>query len=358
MLDLSCDMRNRLTRPPVASLARAARRGFTLVELLVVIAVIGVLIALLLPAVQAAREAARLASCRNNLRQVALALHNYASATNERLPASWRTSYPLAWRNHSWRVELLGRLEQQPLMDALNLAAPTTAPPNAELAKTSLSVFQCPSTPEHPRRLKALGAADGQLEGVDFAACDYVSIFAVGEFTERSPAAWFEAAPEYTPDQLGVEGVLGLLRRARTVPPSLVSVEDGLSNTLLVVEQAQRPDAYGRGFALIILFSEGITGAADAAGGEPDLPGAPAFTEVYDLVGASQGAWISVEGGVLQAEGVNQNNQQDPYGFHVAGAQAALCDGSVRLLHEQIDQGVLRAIASREGREIVDARDW
>ena len=102
------------------------RRGFTLIELLVVIAIIAVLIALLLPAVQAAREAARRAQCVNNLKQLALACHNYAQTTNT-FPANLylHPCYATAnyyWNNSSWIVFLLPDMEQQPLYNAINFS--------------------------------------------------------------------------------------------------------------------------------------------------------------------------------------------------------------------------------------------
>src|SRR5438874_13217629 len=98
-------------------------RGFTLIELLVVIAIIGVLIALLLPAVQAAREAARRVHCTNNLKQIALALHNYADV-NGVLPmgsmAQTCEFVPGLCVSHGPFVAMLPQLEQQPLFNAVN----------------------------------------------------------------------------------------------------------------------------------------------------------------------------------------------------------------------------------------------
>ena len=105
---------------------KRAARGFTLIELLVVIAIIAVLIALLLPAVQAAREAARRAQCVNNLKQLALACHNYVSATDI-LPANLYlhpayTTNTYNWNNSSWLVFTLPYMEQQPLYNAINFS--------------------------------------------------------------------------------------------------------------------------------------------------------------------------------------------------------------------------------------------
>src|SRR5262245_23444400 len=109
------------------------RSGFTLIELLVVIAIIAVLIGLLLPAVQSAREAARRAQCTNNLKQLGIALHNYENAYSA-LPfgkgADYSSVLPNApvyarWSTHS---QLLGFLEQKPLYDAINFNLPPETP--------------------------------------------------------------------------------------------------------------------------------------------------------------------------------------------------------------------------------------
>ena len=97
---------------------RRARRGFTLIELLVVIAIIAVLIALLLPAVQAAREAGGGAQCVNNLKQIGLAIHNYHQALNTLPPADLTNT----WADFSSNVFLLPYMEQQPLYNAINFA--------------------------------------------------------------------------------------------------------------------------------------------------------------------------------------------------------------------------------------------
>jgi len=132
------------------------RRAFTLIELLVVIAIIAVLIALLLPAVQAAREAARRAQCSNNLKQIGLGLHNYASAYDCFPPGQQRVWSALAGRlvngDFSAHVRILGFMEQQPLANAANFSVPILndtygAAANETIALTRVSIFLCPSSP-------------------------------------------------------------------------------------------------------------------------------------------------------------------------------------------------------------------
>ena len=129
-----------------------APRGFTLIELLVVIAIIAVLAALLLPAVQQAREAARRASCRNNLKQIGLALHNYESlhrvfpsSSTSRIDFGVWSSNPTDFHLHSWTSMLLPNLDQTLLYNQLNFRVSALDPANAATASELISVFRCPS---------------------------------------------------------------------------------------------------------------------------------------------------------------------------------------------------------------------
>lgn len=128
------------------------RNGFTLIELLVVISIIGVLIALLLPAVQAVREAARRAHCINNLKQMGLALQNYHDAVGT-FPMSYAarsrfidgaTDTAPGW---GWGSMILAQLEQGPLFNALNFVLPVEGPQNSTVIRSILSAYLCPSDP-------------------------------------------------------------------------------------------------------------------------------------------------------------------------------------------------------------------
>src|SRR6056297_4055498 len=125
------------------------KRGFTLIELLVVIAIIAVLVALLLPAVQQAREAARRSSCKNNLKQLGLALHNYHD-THGMFPINWGTGYdgttnPTSSIQFSWMTYILPYIEESALYDTINFNEALDDPNNNAAASTVIDTYLCPS---------------------------------------------------------------------------------------------------------------------------------------------------------------------------------------------------------------------
>src|SRR5258708_5754449 len=127
------------------------RRGFTLIELLVVIAIIAVLIALLLPAVQAAREAARRAQCVNNLKQLGLAVMNYADV-NGALPPTAINAKPSngLTPDFSMKTRLLPHMEQTPAYNALNFSAYYNSAQNFTVRCMAINTFVCPSDGSNP----------------------------------------------------------------------------------------------------------------------------------------------------------------------------------------------------------------
>ena len=170
--------------------ASQLRRGFTLIELLVVIAMIAILVGLLLPAVQAVREAARRAQCSNNLKQIGLAMHNYHGSRNT-FPPGYVTAVSATapgaelgpgW---GWGALILAELEQKPIYDGVNFNLQLTDPGSQTVRTTNISVYLCPSNAfTGPITLKN---ASGTVLVSDLSASQYVA--SVGQFEpDDSPA--------------------------------------------------------------------------------------------------------------------------------------------------------------------------
>jgi prepilin-type N-terminal cleavage/methylation domain-containing protein len=219
-----------------------SRRGFTLIELLVVIAVIALLIALLLPAVQNAREAARRMQCRNNLRQIALALHNYhGSYTMFPFGAGTRPGATDPFTDFEWRATgftlLLPYLDQQPLYALYDFncgtggcgdVAMNPQPQTQFLRQSNLAVFRCPSGFElsiNPRE----GHLDASNGGVTFGSS---YCFNSGRKWSTSPTAYFgRSLASRDPARVGPF--------AGNSSTRLRDIRDGTSNTILVGEAEQ-----------------------------------------------------------------------------------------------------------------------
>ena len=303
--------------------------GFTLVELLVVITVLSLLVALLLSAVQSAREASRTTTCQNHLRQTGLAAIQYADAHQGRLPSLWCTDRIPPWENCSWRARLLPFLEEQVLYDEIRFNEAPLESHNLSLAMKRIAVFECPSSPQSPRTVPALGS--GPTPGADLrlAATDYAGVHDVSSVQTSYPlnGVWSggsklsDIPPSITPVPLDARSA-----KLRNTCGSFRFVLDGLSHTALIIEQAGKPTGWEQGRKPI---------------------------EYMPI----EGAWMTCEYASYQANGINRHNFQDPYGFH-SGAMVVLCDGSVDLLPAAMASPVLRALLSRDGNEIVGSDDW
>jgi len=191
------------------------KNGFTLVELLVVIAIIGILIGMLLPAVQSVREAARRAQCQNKLRQLGLASLNYESARQALPPGVTDDDANLLDANHTGFVFLLPFMEQANLADQFDLTTDWKSSTNAPLAMIVLPELQCPSNSQS----EVSAAETGNFAG---AATDYA-------FSKGS-TAYLSNSDE---SQNGMFDVNSDLK--------LAAVTDGLSNTMMLGEAASNP---------------------------------------------------------------------------------------------------------------------
>ena len=202
---------------------RQVRKGFTLIELLVVIGIIAILIGLLLPAVQAAREAARRARCANNLRQLILATHSFESTFGGFPPAQfWGPNVdPMDPKEgfYSVQCKLLSYVEQASLYDSINFSLPSGYPNylqkyHSTSAAQMINVFLCPSDP--------------RIRSTPFAVNSYRACTGLGE--SRSPGG-------VTIELLNNDGVFAPTDYGQSRVLPLSSIVDGLSNTLAFSEK-------------------------------------------------------------------------------------------------------------------------
>jgi prepilin-type N-terminal cleavage/methylation domain-containing protein len=216
---------------PISLRTRANRSGFTLVEVLVVITVIGILIALLLPAVQAAREASRRIQCAGNLRQLALGCHNYADVFGT-LPIGIPQMYDpdpslnFYGATQSIFVSMLGQLDQQPLYNAVNFSRSIFASANATICATGLEVLWCPSDPSIRMQVEYPFYEDPFKEKIRFssyAGCTGIWYAELSDFPNPlSPAL--------------IDQINGLFTANRGI--RFAEIADGTSQTMLLSERA------------------------------------------------------------------------------------------------------------------------
>jgi prepilin-type N-terminal cleavage/methylation domain-containing protein/prepilin-type processing-associated H-X9-DG protein len=371
---------------------RTERRGFTLVELLVVIAIVGTLIGLLLPAVQSARESARRTACASNLRQLPLAFHNYESAKKmlpplKRLygddkmsPAAAGCEPGMAFR--SWAADVLPYLEESALMAAYDLSknwwvnADNTVPPggtagvldtpvtgNRALARTQLPLLQCASAP-FPNRIqdKIETAASGKPRKTG--ACgDYFLVAGTGTNFNNlagltTSTGTVAAGPGATETWSGCPN--SRLSGAPVARPrsTLAKITDGLSKTILLAECAGREDVWraGQRTPANADNNSGNTACARAQGG------AWATNDNPHGFGEKKDAWCPTSSGsplvgqiptsLMRVNGSNESGWLI-YAFHTGGANISMADGSVRFVGENTSVQILGQLATRCGGEVV-----
>ncbi len=309
------------------------RAGFTLVELLVVIAIIGVLVGLLLPAVQSAREAARRMQCSNNVKQASLACHNYES-TFRSFPAGGIVSYtPAALASMTnanfctigsdrtqapWTVLILPFLEETNLYNQFDFTRTFTGSsnipgqqPNADLFRVNMRKYQCPSDPNSQPTINNgnyLGVqGGGPPTGVGSALCS----------TQGGQRAFFK------------NGVIYANSRTR-----IGEVTDGTTNTFLIGESRYMPTPSMRGDGFHAGWSSGLK--ADNAFAVPVT-----FAAAVLQINAQRDCGIGI------ADCFNFVSRL--FGSrHVGGCQFGLCDGSVQFVSQNIDINVYRQLAIRD----------
>lgn len=320
------------------SVSRSSR-GFTLIELLVVIAIIAILIALLLPAVQQAREAARRTQCKNNLKQLALAAHNYADTHN---------SFPLqagaSLYGYSAQAQLLPFYEQGNLHGQIDFTQPLTIglawnpqvnPVIAAVAGTRIPVLMCPSDSGNPMFTDGFGFAwaggNYLVNGGSGANLNYCSGKNDGLFWRGSNTKFRD-------------------------------ITDGTSNTAFMAETL-----FGNRQAATTTLVNPQRQMKRVSLGSPCVPTAEMLesTASTNFNGSRAGIWISSTGFHTLVQAYYPPNSKNPdFGnhgeivsgprsLHVGGAQLSLCDGSVRFISENVDQAIFRFVFSRDDGQVL-----
>ncbi len=293
------------------------QRGFTLIELLVVIAIIAILVALLLPAVQQAREAARRTQCKNNLKQIGLALHNYHD-THRTMPSGWIAvspfGYPAAHDGGSglgWSAMILPYMDQDNVWRLINSNVSLAHPLNAGVLKVQIPTYKCPSDPQPD--FWDIKEEDSGAVLANLPIANYIGVFGTEELDgcENSPGD----APVMRNGQCVGDGLFFHNSKVR-----MADITDGTSNTLIVGERVTNAKL-GWYSTWVGMFPEGeeafqrILGAADHPPNDP-------------------------------------NRHFDDFSSnHTGGAQFVLGDGSVRFISASISEVTYSGLSTISGGE-------
>lgn len=302
-------------------------KGFTVVEVLVVIGIIGVLVAILVPAVQAARESARRVQCLNNLRQMGLAFHTYHSA-HEKFPKGGAGEVSLTdpvirakWRL-SWGAAILPHLGRSDLYDLIDQSQPYTHDNNHEVGKAIVNQYVCPTNSrKHPHKLVTISPG----KRASFAKTDYG-----GNYGERGLRCFplSNCQNKYPNDSSGGGRGTVLLGADRDV--SLTDVKDGASQTILLGEAPEGLHSIWIGHKNTFDQSAPINAHINSAS-----------------------PWPSCQPVFKSPEGEFCDYGQEFHSYHRGGATFVYVDSSTHFLNDSIDNKALAAILSRDGREVL-----
>ena len=309
-------------------------RGFTLIELLVVIAIIAILIALLLPAVQQAREAARRTQCKNNLKQIGLALHNYHDV-HSALPSGSIVYFNSGQNRHyghgwTWHASILPFIDQANLYEQIqgpnsngmgSEGGGTTSAKQQLAGQTILSAFWCPSQPDVTQGVQKGGYAPSNYNGNMGTLIGYSGDNCYGG-SVSTPAGML--APNGCMNANGIFFISSKIR--------FRDVTDGLSSTIFVSE------------------------VIDSGGDADKLGGGGSDRKYCFSGGADSNPPTEMSEYLIAAESndpINKYTEEAAGSYHVGGAQFAMGDGSVRFLSENMSMTVYQAISTRAGGEVV-----
>ncbi|MEO9591847.1 DUF1559 domain-containing protein [Rhodopirellula bahusiensis] len=320
--------------PDYRSNPRKLRNAFTLVELLVVIAIIGVLVGLLLPAVQSAREAARRMSCSNNMKQLGLSMHNYHDAFRSFPYGHLNTGLSVTHKRDSWYQNILPFIEQQAYAENYRNAATIYSVYEAEwihrmpaeLAGIAVPSFMCPSEPSGPAR--GGGGSDNGFQGS----------YGVSAGGGTLPQ---DLLGGITPDEINIikTDPGGMFGETRTY--KFRDCLDGTSNTLLASETIIRGASGGSWGGMGGYWGGSPHGSFGFSSAEPPN------TSVPDRVYSCK----STNFPKSPCENGNADGLTGRWNFarsnHTGGVLTAMCDGSVRFVTDSIERQIWRDLGNR-----------
>lgn len=344
-------MRRWQTRPA------SFRRGFTMIELIVVVGVIAVLIALLLPAVQQAREAARRMQCRNNLMNIGQALHHYVHTHQQFPPGCVNDTAPilntLAGYKMSWISQILPYLEAPGTWRKIDFAQPALAPANAAARVSRLPVLYCPSSYSVTQILviplpPATGEKpDGELDQFTYPFDSY------GGYGGQQGDPRNAAQTSYAACHHDVESLIDVDQHGVLFVNSGVrwrDITDGRSQTILVGET--NGDLIRNGGWMLgnrsTLRNTGAPIAGPSTMRTNGMTGQVAWEKNWDTIDPAQLP------GATDLPQSDWNRLVGGFGsFHTGGANFVFADGSVRVVAQNIDQAVYRNLGNRRDGSLV-----
>lgn len=324
-------------------MARKAAAGFTLIEILVVVAIVGVLVGLLLPAVQTAREAARRTQCQNNLRQVGIALHNHHAA-RECFPTNVSgTTTTSGTVRHNWCAQLLPHLDDNPLAAIYDYGSRFDDAKNQTAVQTPLAFMTCPSAPNAPRqhpRFKT-SAPTWWAAPADYSGSD-----------GPSNTLWNAPAVVSTPKPANLDGFFKGTTRPGVRGRQIRHITDGTAQSIAVWESAGRPQVWS--FGRLVPDSGLFTSS-------------PLATRYAALCGWADSNITAVRGfrhDATQPDPANQYVSPGPtlvngannngiYAFHAGGANVLFADGATRFLAEGTSPDVVAALLTVQAGDTV-----